>query len=130
MITLILKTEASHYDRYSCIGYQHICIGFYPLSHVYFENWNIWKIFMTRFPKTFNFSFKAEIHNCRFGVSGLVFWNKIPVRVFLIITQLALIDIAPWKLFCNCPLLKDISFDTKCLLVWCGEHVWFGRFLG
>ena len=22
-------------------------------------------------------------------------------------------------LFCNCPLLKDISFNTKCLLVWC-----------
>ena len=38
MITLILKAEASHYDRYSCIGYQHISIGFYPLSRPF---WNL-----------------------------------------------------------------------------------------
>ena len=37
-----------------------------------------------------------------------------------VITRLIVIDIAPLTvLFCNCPLLKDISFNTKCFLVWC-----------
>ena len=34
------------------------------------------------------------------------------------------IDIAPLTvLFCNCPLLKDISFNTKSLLAWCDSQV-------
>ena len=43
-----------------------------------------------------------------------------------VITRLIVIDVAPLAVlfcicpaFCNCPLLKDISFNTKCLLVWC-----------
>ena len=41
-------------------------------------------------------------------------------HITLIITRLIGIDIAPLTvLFCNCPPLKDISFNTKCLLVWC-----------
>ena len=27
------------------------------------------------------------------------------------------------SLICNCPLLKDISVNTKCLLVWCDQPV-------
>ena len=27
------------------------------------------------------------------------------------------------ELFCNCPLLKYISSNTKCLLVWCDQPV-------
>ena len=44
----------------------------------------------------------------------------------ILITRLIVIDIAPlavlfcnWPLFCNWLLLKDITFNTKCLLVWC-----------
>ena len=33
-----------------------------------------------------------------------------------VIKRLVVINTAPLKgLFCNCPLLKDISFNTKCL---------------
>ena len=38
----------------------------------------------------------------------------------ILITWLIEIDIALLTvLFCNCPLLKDVTFNTKCLLVWC-----------
>ena len=38
----------------------------------------------------------------------------------IIITPFIIINITQLTvLFCNCPLLKDISFNTKCLLVWC-----------
>ena len=38
----------------------------------------------------------------------------------IIITPFIIINITQLPvLFCNCPLLKDISFNTKCLLVWC-----------
>ena len=47
-----------------------------------------------------------------------------------LITRLIVIDIAPltvlfynYPLFCNYPLLKDISFNTKCLLVSCDQTV-------
>ena len=41
-------------------------------------------------------------------------------RKMPLITQLIVMVIAPLTvLFCNCPLLKDISFNTECLLVWC-----------
>ena len=57
--------------------------------------------------------------------------------VTVVIRQLIVIDITPLKQFfviaccfviarsliCNCQLLKDISFNTKCLLVWCDEPV-------
>ena len=37
-----------------------------------------------------------------------------------LITRFIVINIAQLtELFCNCPLLKDISSYTKCLLVWC-----------
>ena len=46
--------------------------------------------------------------------------------VTLVITRLIVINILPltelfcnFPMFCNCPLLKDITFNTKCLLVWC-----------
>ena len=36
------------------------------------------------------------------------------------ITQLIVISIAPLtELLCNCPLLKDVSFNIKCSLIWC-----------
>ena len=36
-----------------------------------------------------------------------------------LITRLIVLNIAPLTvLFCNCPLFKDINFNTKCLLVW------------
>ena len=50
--------------------------------------------------------------------------NKESVReaIKCIITWLIVINIASFavgrSLICNCPLLKDISFNTKCLLVW------------
>ena len=45
----------------------------------------------------------------------------------MLITRLIVIGVAPLtvcfiiarSLICNCPLLKDISLNTKCLLVWC-----------
>ena len=38
--------------------------------------------------------------------------------------QLTVIDITPLAVSsCNCPLLKEISFNTKCLLVWCDKPV-------
>ena len=37
----------------------------------------------------------------------------------ILITRLIVIVIALTVLFCNCPPLKDITFSTKCLLVWC-----------
>ena len=38
--------------------------------------------------------------------------------------QLTVIDITPLTVSsCNCPLLKEISFNTKCLLVWCDKPV-------
>ena len=44
--------------------------------------------------------------------------------LFFIITGLIVIEIAPLTvLFCNCPLFKDISFNAKCLLLWCDEPV-------
>ena len=40
--------------------------------------------------------------------------------ITVVITRLTVIHIAPLTvLFCNCPLLKEISFNTKYLLVWC-----------
>ena len=58
---------------------------------------------------------------------------KWEVTIYIIITRFIVINIAPltelfcnWRLFCNCPLddckyllFKNISFNTKCLLVWC-----------
>ena len=38
-----------------------------------------------------------------------VFYNTVVLRCFTIARSL----------ICNCPLLKGISFSTKCLLVWC-----------
>ena len=44
----------------------------------------------------------------------------IPQEVPCIITWFIVINIVPLtKLFCNCPLLKDFSLSTNCLLVWC-----------
>ena len=52
--------------------------------------------------------------------------KTLAIKITLIITRLIVIYIAPLPvsfcncpLFCNCPPLKDISFNTKCLLVWC-----------
>ena len=40
--------------------------------------------------------------------------------ISMLIIQLIVIDVAPLTvLFCICVLLKNISFSTKCLLVWC-----------
>ena len=51
---------------------------------------------------------------------SMVVNNEEPTEVILVITWLIVIDIAPLTvLFCNYPLLKDISFNTKCLLVLC-----------
>ena len=49
------------------------------------------------------------------------------LSIYSLITQLIVISIAPLteyfviarSLICNCSLLKDFSFNTKCLLVWC-----------
>ena len=39
--------------------------------------------------------------------------------VINLITRLIVLNTAPsTELFCNCPLLKDISFNIKFLLVW------------
>ena len=50
------------------------------------------------------------------------------MNISVIITQLIVIKIAPLtELFCNCPLLKDISFNTKFLgLVWLTSNHMFG----
>ena len=66
---------------------------------------------------------------------GIIFWNKHikpkkqqnnnkKKHYFFVITRLLVIDIARLKvLFCNCSLIKDITFNTKCLLLWCDQPV-------
>ena len=49
----------------------------------------------------------------------LHFVNAKATKVWFLIARLTVIAIAPLKeIFCNSPLLKDISFNTKCLLIW------------
>ena len=57
---------------------------------------------------------------------SMVVNNEELMEIILLITRLIVIDITPLRCFvtaraliCNYPLLKDISFNAKCLLVWC-----------
>ena len=74
-----------------------------------FRNFEISLVSLGRFQ---NFKKVKSINSSR--ISLLNMW------LLVVITRLIEINIAPLTVwFCNCPLLNDISFNTKCLLVWC-----------
>ena len=51
------------------------------------------------------------------GMTGLANWT---IFIDVIgVSSLADCFVIAHSLICNCPLLKDISFNTKYLLVWC-----------
>ena len=97
---------------YTLIWFQKLYVSIYVSLKV------IWNVAIEIFVIASVENVLVKLHN----LLCLKLYNKIVIMI--IITRLIVISIAPLtelfckcSLFCNCPLLKDISFNTKCLLV-------------
>ena len=97
---------------YTLIWFQKLYVSIYVSLKV------IWNVAIEIFVIASVENVLVKLHN----LLCLKLYNKIVIMI--IITRLIVISIASLtelfckcSLFCNCPLLKDISFNTKCLLV-------------
>ena len=100
-----------------CLCNSYPCVLFESLSHVinqesHFYSWNLEKGYLVSLGR-FQNSKKVNSVNLS-QISLLNMW------LLVLIIRVIKIDIASLTvLFWNCPLLKNISVNTKCILVWC-----------
>ena len=102
-------------DCFLCNSYP--CVVCESLSHVinqesHFYSWNLGKGYLVSLGRFQNFKKLNSVN-----LSQILLLN---IWLLVLITQVIKIEIASLTvLFCNCPLLKNISVNTKCILAWC-----------
>ena len=107
---LLLLIDCFLCNSYPCVVFESFSHVINQESHLY--SWNLGKGYLVSLGRFQNFIKVNSVNLSQIPLLNM--W------LLVLITQVIKIDIASLTvLFCNCPLVKNISVNIKCILAWC-----------